>query len=162
MLTAGLHCLSILNVIVCIHQPQSPHPSHSLQKQFQSKQNGRWKPRQTKERRHCTSCGISSHTCRGCLWGPPAHSLHKPPSLPVLTSKVTSPRPFQSQLPPPLSPLSPALRSFCSIVTNYNVYITFMGGLIQSASPTTKRTACWIWSPRYTPCKACHRAHTFK
>ena len=24
----GPHCLSILNVIVCIYQPQTPHPSH--------------------------------------------------------------------------------------------------------------------------------------
>ena len=28
--TVGLPCLSILNVIVCIYQPQAPRPSHSL------------------------------------------------------------------------------------------------------------------------------------
>ena len=28
--TVGPHCLSILNTIVCIYQPQTPHPSHSL------------------------------------------------------------------------------------------------------------------------------------
>ena len=28
--TAGPHCLAILNVIVCIYEPQTPHPSHSL------------------------------------------------------------------------------------------------------------------------------------
>ena len=28
--TAGPHCLSILNIMVCIYQPHTPHPSHSL------------------------------------------------------------------------------------------------------------------------------------
>lgn len=28
--TAGPHCLAILNVVVCIYQPQTPRPSHSL------------------------------------------------------------------------------------------------------------------------------------
>ena len=28
--TAGSHCLSILNVIVCIYKPQTPSPSHSI------------------------------------------------------------------------------------------------------------------------------------